>query len=167
MGKDALMTNDSALTEAERTELLEQYRNGHTVVVAALEGVTHEDLDRCFPGEWCARKVVHHLADSETTSYGRLRQLIAEDNPTIVGYDENNYANTLFYDRPIEISLSVLAAVRASSAELLERLDETQWARSGTHTSSGFYDVGTWLRIYAAHAHDHADQIVRARRGVR
>ena len=82
-----------------RRRLVDRYRGGHAEVVSSLDAITAEELDRCHPGEWSAREVVHHLADSETTSYVRLRKLIAED----------------------------------------------------------------WLEIYAAHAHDHADQIRRAR----
>jgi len=55
--------------------------------------------------------------------------------------------------------------VRAASLELLGRLDEPDWRRSGTHSDSGTYGVETWLRIYADHAHDHADQIRAARAG--
>jgi hypothetical protein len=36
-------------------------------------------------------------------------------------------------------------------------------ARGGTHTESGPYSVVARLEIYAAHTHDHADQIRRAR----
>jgi hypothetical protein len=46
-------------------------------------------------------------------------------------------------------------------------LTEEQWARGGTHAASGPYGVETWLEIYAAHAHDHADQIRRARQAAR
>ena len=31
--------------------------------------------------------------------------------------------------------------------------------RSGRHTESGHVTAEDWLRIYAVHLHDHADQI--------
>jgi DinB superfamily len=64
---------------------------------------------------------------------------------------------------PIEASVEAVSAARKTTAEILDRLDEEQWARGGTHTESGPYGVEAWLEIYAAHAHDHADQIRRAR----
>ena len=54
-------------------------------------------------------------------------------------------------------------AARAATAPILHRLDEEQWRRAGTHSESGAYTVEDWLRIYGGHAHDHADQIRRAR----
>ena len=86
-----------------------------------------------------------------------------EDDPLIEGYDEPRYARVLFYDRrPIGPSLDALGAARATTCQILERLTEDQWARTGRHSESGPYDVETWLRIYAAHAHEHAAQIERA-----
>jgi hypothetical protein len=109
--------------------------------------------------------VVHHLADSETNSYLRLRKLLAEDDAEIQAYDEARFAEVLHYDRPIEHSLAVFEAVRTSSGELLDRLRDDDWSRAGTHTESGAYSVDDWLAIYADHAMDHAEQIARARSG--
>lgn len=150
----------------ERDALLHQYRTGFDQVVEALAGITPDELDRRPPsGEWTAREICHHMADSEATAYIRLRRLIAEDTPTIAGYDEEEFARRLHYDRPIEPSLDVLRAVRTASLQLLESLTPAEWQRSGTHTDSGSYSVEEWLRLYASHPHDHADQIRRARRG--
>ena len=147
-----------------RQALIHQYCEGPGVVTAAIAGATDEELDaRPGPNEWSAREVVHHLADSEATSYIRIRKLLAEDDPVIYGYDEAEFARRLHYDRPVAASLAVLKSVRASTTELLRSLDEDDWSRSGTHTESGSYSVETWLAIYAAHAHDHAGQISRAR----
>jgi hypothetical protein len=152
------------MDQPERTALIDRYRTGTADVEAALSGITDDELDRA-PGEadsWTARQVAHHLADSEAMAYIRLRRLVAEDDPLIAGYDEPEWARRLHYDRPIASSLAVLIAVRSPS---LEQLGEADWSRAGTHSDSGPYGVETWLRIYAGHAHDHADQIRAARAG--
>lgn len=151
----------------DRTELLRQYVAAADEVRHAVEHLSDDDLDRRPTDDpehgWTARQIVHHLADSEMTSAIRLRRLLAEDDPVIVGYDEAEFARRLHYDdRPIGPSLDALAAARATSAQLFERLTEADWARTGTHTESGSYGVEDWLRIYAAHGRDHADQIRRA-----
>ena len=147
--------------------MLDDYRGGYEAVVDALAGASDEQLDRLpLDGEgWSARMVVHHLADSEATAYVRLRRLIAEDRPGIIGYDEGEFARRLHYERPIESSLEVLKGVRAGSLSLLESLTPDEWARGGTHTESGAYSVEGWLRIYVRHPHEHAEQIRRAREG--
>lgn len=109
--------------------------------------------------------IVHHLADSETNSYLRLRKLLAETDAQIQGYDEAEYARVLHYDRPIERSLAVFRAVRDSTSELLDLLSDDDWARAGTHSESGAFSPERWLEIYADHAVTHADQIARARTG--
>jgi hypothetical protein len=153
------------MVEAQRrAELIQQYKDGYLLIVEALDGISEQELDaREGEGEWSPREVVHHLADSEMTSAIRLRLLIAEDVPHIVGYDQEEFARRLYYDRPIEASLAAFKAARATTAELLGRMSEAEWAKSGTHSESGPYAVTGWLEIYAQHAVEHADQIKRAR----
>ncbi len=151
------------MSSKARQDLIERYKAGSEAVDQALKDITDDELDAAAADGWTARQVVHHLADSETMAYVRLRRLLAEDQPLIAGYDEEEFARHLYYDRPIAASLAVFRAVRHASAELLERLTDAEWARAGTHSESGRYDVEEWLKIYAAHAHDHADQIRRAR----
>jgi hypothetical protein len=154
------------MSAAEHATLLDRYRSALTDLDDALAGATDADLDRPqASGAWTARQIVHHLADSESMAYIRLRRLIAEDSPIIHGYDEPEWARRLHYERPIGASVAVVAAVRGASLELLESLTPAEWARAGTHSESGSYSVMRWLEIYAGHTHDHADQIRRARLG--
>ena len=149
-----------------RRELIARYKDGYREVAAALEGVTDAELDsRPGPNTWTAREIVHHLADSEMTSAIRLRLLVAEENAAIRGYDQNEFAKRLHYDRPIGTSLVAFQAARSSTGDLLDRMTEADFAKTGTHPEHGRYSVDRWLEIYAEHAHKHADQIRRARAG--
>jgi len=149
---------------ATRRKLVDQYKDGYRVVADALVGATDRELDaRPAPGKWTAREIVHHLADSEMTSAIRLRLLLGSDHPKIAGYDQEQFAKRLHYDRPMEASLDAFKAARRSTAEILELMSEAEWAREGTHSEVGRYTVDKWLEIYAAHAHDHAEQILAAR----
>ena len=147
-----------------RRELIERYKDGYRAVADAILGATDEELDgRPAPDKWSAREIVHHLADSEMTAAIRLRLLVAVDKPGIVGYDQDEFARRLYYDRPIEASLEAFNAARQTTAEILDRMTEAEWSREGTHTEHGHYPVSTWLEIYAPHAHAHAQQILVAR----
>ena len=152
------------MNATEREALIDQYEDGFRAVSAALEEITAAELEaREAPGEWSPREIVHHLADSEMTSAIRLRTLIAADNPKIYGYDQDEFARRLHYDRPLEASLEAFKGARRSTADLLDCLTEAEWQREGTHSEHGRYGVARWLEIYAAHAHQHADQIKVAR----
>ena len=152
----------------ERTKLIAQYRDGYAAIVEVLLKITPEELDaRPGPGRWSTREIIHHLADSEMTAAVRLRLLLAEDRPTIFGYDQDEFARRLHYDRPHETSLELFRWARESTAELLELLTPEEWLREGTHSQGGAFGVERWLKIYAGHAHKHARQISEARSVVR
>ncbi len=126
------------MSPIDRATQLDRYATAAADVTDALTGVTPDELDRRPPsGEWTAREIVHHLADSESMAYIRLRRVLAEDAPIIAGYDEPEWARRLHYDRPIESSLEVLRAVRAASHELLLAITPAEWARAGTHSEFG------------------------------
>jgi hypothetical protein len=121
-----------------------------------------EHLDKADKAGWTPRQVIHHLADSETQSFSRLRRLIAEPGTTIQGYDENKWAEskTLGYkELDVDTSLAVFKAVRKASYDLLIRITEKELDNSGTHTESGKYSVRDWIRTYSKHPLDHANQI--------
>jgi hypothetical protein len=148
------------MTKDQRKQLIEQYKDGYRVVAEALVGLDGDELDvRPAPGKWSPKEIVHHLADSEMTAAVRARLLVAVDNPTIMGFDQDEFARRLHYDRPMEASLETFKAVRRSTAELLECLSEAEWQREGTHSEHGRYTLERWLEIYAQHAHTHAAQI--------
>lgn len=147
-----------------RKTLIDRYKDGYRAVSEALVGATDEEMSmRPAPGKWSAREVVHHLGDSEMAAAFRLRLLMAVDGATIQGYDQDQFARRLFYDRPIEASLEAFKAARRTTAEILDRMTEADWAREGTHTEHGRYPIARWLEIYANHAHAHAEQILVAR----
>jgi len=134
------------MTSEERQQLIVTYKDGYNEVAAALEGFPQDSLTaHPIAGKWSAAEIVHHLADSETTSGLRLRRLLVEDHPLIQGYDQDAYAAALNYNRrEIGPSLEAFRAARATAAQLFEFMADEDW-----------------LKIYAAHAHNHADQIQR------
>jgi hypothetical protein len=149
------------LARDERAALIESYEAGPRRLEAAFRSVPPEARQwRPAAGAWSAHEVVVHCADSETASSSRIRFVLAEDDPLIVGYDQDAWAIRLDYHaQPIEPALLAIAATRASTAALLRLLPDHLWERAGRHTESGHYPAEEWLRYYAAHLEDHAQQI--------
>jgi hypothetical protein len=143
-------------------ERVAAFRAATEEFLTVARALAEADLDRApaDPDGWTPRMVIHHLADSETNSYVRLRRLLAEPSGTVIqGYDEAQWARALHYGRPVAGSLEVVRAVRASSAELLDTLSPADLSRQGIHTESGSYSLADWLETYTAHPRDHAEQI--------
>jgi len=154
------------MSPAERRSLIATYAQGFSEVAQALEGFPEGRLsDHPFPGKWSAQEIVHHLADSESISAQRIRKLLVEENPEIAGYDQEAYARVLKYGERKELgpALEAFRSARANTLPLLQAMSDDDWRREGRHTESGRYTAETWLEIYAAHAHGHAEQIRRLR----
>ncbi len=151
------------------TDLAHDYSVSTEHFLELAQSVSPDALDLCAPGEWSARQVIHHMADSEAQSYARLRRLVAEPHgSSIQGYDEAAWAecSTLGYEvLPVENALFVIRAVRSSSLDIIRRLSVDDLERFGIHSESGPYSVRTWLETYIAHPRDHAAQLTKATSG--
>lgn len=150
-------------TRSERDDLIGRYESGPARLREALTKVPREALKwRPGEGKWSVHEVICHCADSETNAAMRVRYLMAEPSPTIVGYDQARWAEALDYmAAPLGPALATIEAVRANTAALLRRLPEEAWARRGRHTESGDYSAEDWLAVYAGHLEKHAGQIER------
>lgn len=151
------------VSAAERAERIGRYARGPALLRAAFDKVPAEVRKwRPGPGKWSAHEIVCHCADAETNAAMRIRYVVVEKEPLIVGYDQDRWAASLDYHaHPADVALASVEAVRAHTVALLERLPEEAWAKEGRHTESGRYTADDWLRIYAEHLEKHAAQIER------
>ena len=146
-----------------RKPFLERYRTGPVLLRQAWEKVPLEARAwRPGEGKWSAHEVVVHCADSETYAAIRIRLLVAEAEPLIVGYDETVWARRFDYQAADpELALHLVETVRVHTAAMLARLPDEAWGRMGRHTHSGPYGTDDWLRSYGEHLEVHAAQILR------
>ena len=153
------------LSTAQRNAFLERYEAGPALLRAAWEKVPADARTwRPAPGKWSAHEVVVHCADSEVYGHTRIRLVLLEKEPLIVGYDENEWARRCDYHaHDPELALRTIEAVRANTLELLRRLPDSAFGKVGRHTESGVYGDADWFRIYAEHLEVHARQIERNR----
>ena len=143
-------------------ELAEKYQIATQEFLNLVAQISPNQLDKADKEGWTPRQVIHHLADSEAQSYSRLRRLIAEPGSLIQGYDENKWAESLklgYKSEDVQSSLEVFKAVRQASYELIKKLSEKDLEIEGTHSESGAYSVGKWIKTYTNHPLDHANQI--------
>jgi hypothetical protein len=151
---------------AKRAELLDHYEAGYDAVANAINGMTERELDnRESPQEWSSRELIHHYAESEMVAAIRLRRLIAEDNPVIVPYDQDDYARVLFYDRPAESSLRAFEFALKTNVQIMRRMPGELWTKGGIHPESGPFDLNRFVEMYSPHGVSHTDQFARARAG--
>ncbi|MBI1885919.1 MAG: DinB family protein [Chloroflexi bacterium] len=149
------------LSAAERQALIEQCASAPARLRQALARVPPEALQwKPSPDEFSVHEVIVHCADSETNDHMRIRYLVGEKEPTIIGYNESAWARVFdYHNHPLDVALATVEAVRANTAALLRRLPEEAWQSQGTHTELGRHIAENWLTIYSDHLEEHIAQI--------
>jgi hypothetical protein len=150
---------------SELSELLERYRRGPEVIATLMTGAAGTELDfKPAPDKWSVRQIVAHLADSEIVAADRFRRVIAEENPTLIGYDQNAWAANLNYaKRKSSESVELFRRIRADCYELLKDLEPETFDRKGNHSERGVVTLRQLVQTMAEHAEAHGRQIRQVR----
>ena len=112
------------------------------------------------PGKWNAAEIVSHLADCELVFAFRLRQTLAEDNPTIQPFDQEKWA-AHYPSIPANQALDVFAALRGWNLQLLRTVMPQAAARPVTHPERGAMTFQTIIETMAGHDLNHIGQLQR------
>jgi len=120
-------------------EHIDTYLSGVETVRRAVAGLSREQLlARPVPGKWSVLEVVCHLADFEPVFADRMKRVIAEDRPTLLGADENRFAAALAYhDRDLQEELAVIEQTRRQMARILRKQSPDVLQRVGVHNERG------------------------------
>jgi|SRR5579871_1154009 len=141
--------------------LLERFRRGPELMAVVLTGVFGEEEDFVTaPGKWSIRQIIAHVADAELVYAQRFRQVIAEDNPNLMPFDQDAWARNLDYARrKPKQSLETFRRIRAENYELLKDLPEAAYTRTGNHLQNGSLTLRRLVEGMAQHAESHARQL--------
>ena len=135
---------------------------------AAIRGLSAPQLERPeAPGKWSIAQTVAHLADSEVVFGWRLRLVLAQDKPTITGFDQDAWSARLGGAYPdVGSAIQQIAILRGTNLSLLRSLAEADWDRVGLHTERGEESVRFMAKLYAGHDLVHLRQIARIRQAI-
>ena len=160
-----------SVTASHRTEWIRILEELPQNMRHAVEDLTDSQLDTPYrPGGWTVRQVVHHVPDSHMNSYMRFRLALTESSPLIKDYEEGAWAELRDAKTgPVEWSLQLLAGLHARWTNLLQSLNDAQWAKTFKHPEVGEKRLDWTLGLYAWHSRHHLAHInnLREREGWR
>jgi len=149
-------------------ELIARYAAGPKLLRQAVEGMSREELiARPIAGKWSTLEVVAHVADFEVVAVDRMTSVIAEQNPTLPGRDEQLYAARLAYhERDLEEQLRIVDILRSHVRRILQTLTDADWLRTGTHTEAGPLTLEQLVERFARHIEHHLPFIDEKRKAL-
>jgi hypothetical protein len=153
---------------ASLAQLIDPYLAGVQTLRAAVAGMSREQLTaRPVPGKWSTLEVVCHLADFEPVLADRMKRVIAEDRPTLLGADETRFAAALAYhQRELEEELAIVEKTRRQMARILRTLPDEALARVGVHNERGPRTLEQLLTGATNHIQHHVKFIAEKRRAL-
>jgi hypothetical protein len=147
----------------DHNEILSKYHSAATSFVVEGKKISAQSLNLSKDGEWSAAFVIHHIADAEIQFGVRYANALAEENPTIVPFDEEKFPTGLQYEkRSVSVSLDSLAASHAMNHEILKNASDADWSRISTHPQRGPVTLLQLVTLSANHIESHIAQLKSA-----
>ena len=149
-------------------QLIDAYLDGPAQLRRVVADLSRQQLEaRPVPGKWSTLEVVCHLVDSEQAWCHRMKRVIAEEKPLLIGYDESRFTASLGYHRyDLKSELALLEGMRSQMAQILRGLPEAAWARTGVHNERGLMTLEEMLRAEVEHVPHHITHIIEKRRAL-
>jgi hypothetical protein len=123
-------------------------------------GLAEEVLARRpAPAEWSVAEVLGHLWDSEIAYSFRARAILAQDQPRLIGYDQDAWATLA--RPPFAELLDAFSALRTANLALLRHTPEARWARVGLHAERGPLSFRLLTESMAGHDRAHLRQLTQ------
>ena len=132
----------------------------------AIQGLSRDNL-LAFPvaGTWSIQQIVLHLADSEQVFADRIKRVTAEDNPSLLAYDENKWTANLHYPaQSVTAAAAIIELTRKQIARVLRSLPESAFERKGIHSETGPVSLRELIGKAAGHLEHHLKFIVEKRK---
>src|SRR5947207_11780158 len=109
------------------TALIEEYLAGPDLLRRSVARLGPEQLiARPVPGKWSTLEVVCHLVDSEQAWCHRMKRVIVEEQPLLIGYDQSRFTAGLpYHQNELGEELSLLDAMRRQMARTLRAQSES------------------------------------------
>jgi uncharacterized damage-inducible protein DinB len=148
--------------------LIEAYLEGPKKLRQAVAGMPREQLlARPIAGKWSTLEVVAHLADFDPIIADRMKRVIAEEQPALLGADEQKFAAALgYHERDLQEELTILEATRSQMARILRKLPDAALARIGNHNERGPRSLEQLLKGATDHILHHLTFIMDKRKAL-
>ena len=115
-------------------------------------------------GRWSIQQVVLHLMDDEIIWSARMKTIIAEDNPQILGFDESKFASQLFSEeQDAELAARIVDLNRRQFAPVLRKLPDSAFQRTGRHNDLGVITLAQSVQWTNEHLDHHTLYITMKR----
>lgn len=148
-------------------QLIADYESGGEKLKAAVTGLTPQQLTEFpVPGTWSIQQICVHLLHAELFAVGRMCQIIAEDVPLLMNWDENTFVARLRYESmAIDDVVQCLALMRKTMVATLRQLKPEDFVRYGIHSKQGKVTLEEQIKKYTWHL-DHHLQFIEQKRSL-
>jgi len=149
--------------------IIDKYEAGGAKLARGIAGLSKDEMlwkpsADAGIGTWSIQEIVIHLMDSDLIWSTRMKSIIAEDHPIILGFDESKFVSNLFYaDQNPVTAIELFDLNRRQVARILRKLPDSSFSRTGNHSERGSITLEESVKTRVQHLDHHLSFVFKKR----
>lgn len=155
------------MTADELKQIIENAEKDPKKIAAAVSGLPDTTLRRKpSPEKWSILEMLAHLADMEILYAYRMRQIVADKNPTIAPINQDDWAKNLRYmEEKVPELVATFGLMRHHNLNLLRRVQPADLEKGAFHPElNRKVTLAEMVGMLARHGPNHLEQIERIKK---
>jgi uncharacterized damage-inducible protein DinB len=134
-------------------------------LLGSIKGLSAQQLaTRPAKDKWSIKEIITHLADCELVYGFRYRNILAQEAPELVAFDQELWAGNLnYHQRDLRSVLEMFKTVRQNNLNLMKLKPAKEWQRVGRHAEFGQLTFEQIVIHLTQHDLSHLEQIRQTR----
>lgn len=142
---------------------LQAYLHTHGQLQEAIQGLSEEQLTwKASQDKWSVTEVLSHLADHNIVVSFRIRAIISGATAQLPAFDQDPWVNSAKANQGSSSDiLAIFQALLVYNHLLFQRLDVTDWEKTGVNFKGQVLTLRDVVQSFVAHVQHHLGQIAR------
>lgn len=142
---------------------LQAYLHTHQQLQEAIQGLSEEQLTwKAAPDKWSVTEVLSHLADHNIVVSFRIRAIISGATAQLPAFDQDPWVSSAKANQGSSSDiLAIFQALLVYNQLLFQRLDITDWEKTGVNFKGQVLTLRDVVQSFVAHVQHHLGQIAR------
>ncbi|MHA1991439.1 MAG: DinB family protein [Candidatus Hodarchaeales archaeon] len=108
---------------------------------------------------WSTREIIHHLADTHTVIYFRIKQILTNEPIFVKPVNNQNWSRLVDYASSVSNSLNIILGIHERLTFILENLTSEEWLKTFNHPERGSISFESYIKTLVDHGNYHFKKI--------
>jgi hypothetical protein len=116
---------------------------------------------------WSVKDIIHHLADTHTVIYIRIKQILTNEPISVKPVNNKAWSGLVDYNSSVSNSLNMISGIHHKIGIILENLTSEELKETFNHPERGRISMESYIKTLVNHGNSHMTKIKSFTKSIR